>query len=748
MPKIIGWPRGRALSQRTIAMANPNPLPRPLPTLLAALMLALPVHADPVTRERLLGAAGDGANWLSHGRDYSETRFSPLRQIDRGNVAQLGLAWSFDMQTRRGLEATPLAIDGVLYLSGAWSTVFALDARDGRLLWQFDPQVPRNTGWKSCCDVVNRGVAAWGDRLFVGTIDGRLIALDRATGNKLWDVQTTDPARMQSITGAPRVIDGKVIIGNGGAEFGVRGYVSAFDAQTGAQLWRFYTVPGNPADGFEDEAQARAAQTWTGEWWKRGGGGTVWDSMAYDPQLHLLYIGVGNGSPHNRRLRSPQGGDNLYLSSIVALNPDNGEYVWHFQETPAEAWDYTATQQITVADIEWQGQKRRVLLQAPKNGFFMVIDAATGKLLSAQKYVPATWASGYDLATGRPRENPGQDYQQEVAFYPSGLGGHNWQSMAYNPQNGLVYIPAQHFGMRVAGFDSMQYFPRSYNLGYGGSAPPDDYLFTQALLKALQKGYLKAWDPRTQSEKWRVEYPYLGNGGALATAGGLVFQGEIRGVFHAYDADSGRELWHADVPNSIVAAPISYSVDGEQYVAVLSGSGGATLMTWGIQLDRHNDTGRLLVYKLGGRATLPSPAPAAEIPAPPPRMAIDATGIARARRVYMDHCMRCHGLNAVSNGQVPDLRRLDPAWHERFDQIVREGLMNDAGMPSFGDTISAEDSQLVHAWLIELAWQDRAVRDAPAWWNSVQTWFYGKVAAVLAWSMQRDIPADSAAEKI
>ena len=704
--------------------------------------------AEPVTRERLTNAANDGDNWLSHGRDYQETRFSPLQQIDKSNVARLGLAWSFDMQTKRGLEATSLVIDGVMYVSGAWSTVYALDARDGHLLWQFDPQMARNVGWKSCCDVVNRGLAAWDNKLFIGTIDGRLIALDASTGNKLWDVQTTDIAKPQSITGAPRVINGKVIIGNGGAEFGVRGYVTAYSAENGAQLWRFYTVPGNPADGFEDDAQALAAKTWTGEWWEHGGGGTVWDSMSYDAQTNLLYIGVGNGSPHNRRVRSPQGGDNLFLSSIVALNPDTGKYVWHFQETPAEAWDYTATQQITIADIEWQGKTRHVLLHAPKNGFFFIIDALDGKLLSAEKYVPVTWSSGYDLATGRPREVAGQDYRSEVAFYPSGLGGHNWQSMAYSPQTGLMYIPAQHFGMRVSGDDHMKFFPRSYNLGYGGDGPPDNYLFTQALLKSLQKGYLKAWDPRTQKEIWRVEYPYLGNGGALATAGDLVFQGEVQGVFHAYAAASGKELWRASVPNSIVAAPITYRVDGEQYVAILSGSGGATLLTWGIQLNKNNENGKLLVYKLDGHASLPAAPPLAAIAAPPPRINVDATAIAEAKKAYMDHCMRCHGLNAVSNGQVPDLRRLDPVWHQNFEKVVRDGLVSEAGMPPFGDVLSTAEINNLHAWLIELAWQDKAVRETPAWLLDIKSWCYEKIAALITWSMQRDLPQDSAAEKI
>jgi quinohemoprotein ethanol dehydrogenase len=705
--------------------------------------------AAPLTPQRLLTAADDGANWLTHGRDYSETRFSPLAQIDQRNVAQLGLAWSFDMQTRRGLEATPLVIDGVMYVSGAWSSVYALDARNGGLLWKFDPQVPRNVSWKACCDVINRGVAAWGNKIYVGTLDGRLIALDAATGNKVWDVQTTDIAKPLSITGAPRVINGKVIIGNSGAEFSVRGYVTAYDAETGKQLWRFYTVPGNPSDGFEDDAQAVAAKTWTGKWWQHGGGGTVWDSMAYNAQANLLYIGVGNGGPHNRRVRSPQGGDNLFLSSIIALNPDTGQYVWHFQETPAEAWDYTATQQITIADIEWQGKPRRVLLHAPKNEFFFVLDAAGGKLLSAQKYVPATWASGYDLDSGRPREVAGQDYRSEVSFYPSGLGGHNWQSMAYSPRTGLVYIPAQHFGMRVRGNDHMAFFPRSFNLGYDGTPPPDNYLFTQALLKRMQKGYLKAWDPRTQKEVWRIEYPYLGNGGVLATAGDLIFQGEVTGIFHAYAAASGKELWRTTVANSIVAAPITYRVDGEQYVAILTGSGGASLLTMGIQLNRNAETGKLLAFKLGARVALPPPPPSISIPAPPPpRMPIDAAAGVQARKSYMDHCLRCHGLNAVSNGQVPDLRRLDPVWHQNFNKIAREGMMSEAGMPPFGDVLSDSEVNDIHAWLIDLAWRDKAVREAPAWLNAMKSWFYDRIAALIAWYTQRDVPAATDAEKI
>ncbi len=713
------------------------------------LFAALGGVAHAVPQERLDQASQDGADWLTHGRDYDETRYSPLSIVNDGNVAQLGLAWSFDLQTFRGLESTPLVIDGVMYFTGDWSKVYALDARSGELLWHFDPHVPREVGWKACCDVVNRGVAAYGDSIFVGTLDGRLLALDMRTGGEQWEVQTTDPTSAQSITGAPRVMRGKVIIGNSGAEFGVRGYVSAYDVQDGHLVWRFYTVPGDPAAGFSDEVQAMAAKTWNGQWWKHGGGGTVWDSMAYDVQSNLLYIGVGNGSPHNRRVRSPGGGDNLFLSSIVALDADTGRYVWHYQETPAESWDYTASQQITIADVAWQGAKRRVLLHAPKNGFFFVIDAHSGKLLAADKYVPATWASHYDLTTGRPIENPEQDYNPETLLFPSPLGGHNWQSMAYSPATGLVYIPAQNMGAPLRANDGMRFYPRSLNPGWLASmAAPDNYLLMQSVLRKVQTGYLKAWDPIGRREKWRVEYEYAGNGGVLATAGNLVFQGEIRGEFHAYAADSGKRLWQVALPNSIVAAPISYLAGDEQYVAVLTGSGGGTLLASGVDMARSRETGKMLAFKRGGSARLAPPPPEEPIPDPPKRIDLSSAERARAKEVYMDHCFRCHGLNAVSNRQVPDLRRLPPFWHENFESVVLDGMMKDAGMPPFGDVINRREAETIHAWLIELAWQDKELRESPKWLVALKMWFYDKLADAAAWWMHRDLQPETRAEEL
>ncbi len=397
---------------------------------LAALLLAGCGAAEPeagnVTEARLLAADDDPDNWLSHGRTYDEQRYSPLEDINDGNVKDLSLAWAVEFDTNRGQEATPIVVDGVMYLTTAWSKVMAVDAATGKVLWKFDPQPIGAKGAHACCDVVNRGVAVWQGKVFSGTIDGRLIALDAATGEKLWDVVTVDQSKPYTITGAPRVVRGKVIIGNSGAELGVRGYVSAYDAESGKLVWRFYTAPGNPADGPDgaasDEAFARfAGKTWNGNWWEMGGGGTVWDAIVYDPEFDQLLIGVGNGSPWNHRARSAGKGDNLFLSSILALDPDTGKYKWHYQVNPGETWDFTATQQITLADLTIDGKVRKVAMQAPKNGFFYVIDRSNGKLISAEAYAPQNWAERIDVATGRPVEKPEARFADApFLIYPRG----------------------------------------------------------------------------------------------------------------------------------------------------------------------------------------------------------------------------------------------------------------------------------------------------------------------------------------
>ena len=381
-------------------------------------------------------AQSASSDWAFHGFNRYDQRHSPLTQINSDNIGELALAWYVDLPDQRGQEASPLIIDGVMYTTAAWSVVYALDAATGEVLWRFDPEVDRSWAVHACCDVVNRGVAWWDGTLVVGALDGRLIAIDAADGSQNWSVQTTDTNQPYTITGAPRVANGLAYIGNGGAEFGVRGYMSAYDIATGELRWRFHTVPGNPADGFESDAMAMAAETWAGEWWTLGGGGTVWDSMTYDPELNLLYIGTGNASPWDPSKRSDGTGDNLFLSSIVALNADTGEYVWHYQTTPGDAWDYTATQHIMLADLDIDGVRRRVLMQAPKNGFFYVIDRETGELISAEAIIPLTWANGVDIETGRPNITPEAKYWEtgEPAFLTPGfLGAHNWHPMAFNP---------------------------------------------------------------------------------------------------------------------------------------------------------------------------------------------------------------------------------------------------------------------------------------------------------------------------
>jgi alcohol dehydrogenase (cytochrome c)/quinohemoprotein ethanol dehydrogenase len=684
-----------------------------------------PAQAAPVDAARLIAADAEPGQWLSHGRTYGEQRFSPLEQINRQTVGALGLDWFADLDTRRGQEATPLVADGVLYVSTAWSKVKAYDAATGRALWAYDPQVPGEWAVNACCDVVNRGVALWEGKVFVGSLDGRLIALDAATGQELWDVNTIDRTKPYTITGAPRVVKGKVLIGNGGAEFGVRGYVSAYDAATGELDWRFYTVPGNPADGFENAAMEMAAKTWSGEWWALGGGGTVWDSMAYDPELDLLYIGVGNGSPWNHGIRSAGRGDNLFLASIVALDPDDGSYVWHYQTTPGETWDHTATQQIIVADLTINETLRRVVMQAPKNGFFYVLDAETGALISAEPFTAISWATHVDKETGRPVETP------QARFYRTGQpftsrqppnGAHTWHSMSFSPITGLVYIPihSQEFIFN----DEPAFAPSSltYNLGIRRGSQAADPAAREAAAEATlvsSRGRLIAWDPVTQREVWGAERDGPANGGALSTAGGLVFQGTGTGRFLALDAESGAALWSAETQTGVVAAPISYEVAGVQYVAVMVGRGGSWSMAGDEASSQGNDLpniSRLLVFALDGTAELPpAPPPVVRDLAPPPATAA-ATTVAHGETAYGTYCSRCHGRTGAANhGILPDLRYAATlASKEAWAAVVIDGQLAANGMASFAAVLSADDAEAIRAYVIAQAHVALAAQAATA----------------------------------
>ena len=658
--------------------------------------------------------ADPGSEWLNYGRGYKEQRFSPLDSINRDTIDELDLAWSFKFDTARGMEATPLVHNGVIYISTGWSHVHALDARTGEQLWHYDAQVPKSHLIKTCCGAVNRGVALWqGDaesdlQVFFGTLDGRLVALDANTGTANWIVQTTPDNSNYSVTGAPRVVKGMVIIGNGGGELGVRGYITAYDSATGEQLWRFYTVPGDPAKPQEHPALDAALDTWAGdEWYKLGGGGgTVWDSLVYDPELDLLYIGTGNGSPWNRDLRSPGGGDNLYLSSIVALKPDTGDYVWHYQVTPKDNWDYTATQQLTLAEININGEQRKVIMQAPKNGFFYILDRVTGELLSAEKFAKVTWASHVDMQTGRPVETKYADYQSNGGSYiwPSPYGAHNWQPMSFSPKTGLMYIPAQSIPHYFSGQKTVKYQINRWNTGVdlNESRDPLSWVAGMASTDALVYGELLAWDPVQQQPAWKVKHDKPANGGVLSTAGDLVFQGTGEGVFAAYDADNGDALWQYQSDSAVLAGPMTYELDGEQYIAVAQGSGGTVMLTIGDNLKRNKvNKNKLLVFKLGDFGLTKTVADESLATILPLSEEVNATPevIKKGEELYGHNCGTCHGISAKSNYVVPDLRYMSDQTHRDFVAIVLGGSRAHKGMAGFYETHSIEDVEAIHSYL-------------------------------------------------
>ncbi|HTQ35832.1 MAG TPA: PQQ-dependent dehydrogenase, methanol/ethanol family [Steroidobacteraceae bacterium] len=670
-----------------------------------------------------IAAAENNAEWLTVGRTYSEQHYSPLAQINRDNVKTLGLAWyyQFDANTDRGMEATPVVVDGTLYVSTSWSKVAAFDARTGALKWLYDPQVDGQKAREACCDVVNRGVAVWQGKVYVGALDGRLIALDAGTGKPVWSVQTTDPAWPYTITGAPRVAKGKVFIGNGGSELGVRGYVSAYDAGTGALSWRFYVTPNpynEPDNAVSDKPLAELARkTWSGKGWKQtGGGGASFDALVYDPVTDLLYIGTGNGSPWSYQARSDSKGDNLFLSSIVAVKADTGEYVWHYQETPGDSWDYTATQPIMTADLTIDGARHHVLMQAPKNGFFYVLDAATGKLLAADKYAAVNWAEKVDPATGRPSIDPRARYANgkptELSVGPN--GGHIWQPMAFDPQEALVYIPVHRESFSYQNDPRWQFVQGRWNLAQGPLAgfnqprpPPPPFKLSAAGEAALAKlpaagGFLVAWDPVARQARWTVPQGTVWNGGVVATAGGLVFGG-ADATFNAYDAKSGQTLWTDRTAAAVMAGPATYEIDGEQYIAVTVGYGGANAMIGG-RFPRRPD--RLYVYKLGGTVKAPDFAPFEPLaPLDFTRVTGSRGNVKRGGELVGQWCLSCH----IGGVYTPDLTR-SPALYtwKGFADIVHDGALKSRGMAGFAKWLNFDDVEDIRAYWLDQAKQAQA----------------------------------------
>ncbi len=686
-----------------------------------ALAPANPVGAAAVDAKRLI-ADNEPGSWLTAGRNYHEDRFSPLKQIDDTNVANLGLAWYADIDTERGQESTPVVVDGVMYLTTAWSMVKAYDILSGAKIWEYDPKVDKAKGADACCDVVNRGVAAWNGKIYVGTLDGRLVALNGKTGAVVWEKQTTDTSLPYTVTGVPRIVKGKVIIGNGGAEYRVRGYVTAYDAETGDQAWRWYSVPGDPSLPFEQPELAEAAKTWNGEWWKLGGGGTLWDGMAYDPELDTIYVGTGNGTPWNQKYRSPGGGDNLYLSSIVALDPNTGKYKWHYQTTPGETWDYTATQPIMVADLTYEGKKRRVVMQAPKNGFFYVLDAKTGELLSAEKFAPITWATHVDMKTGRPVEVPEARFdktEKAVIVAPSALGMHNWHPMSFSPDTGLVYLPVTVIPATYAPPKEFKVNMQGWNTGIGFAAGPGETPVVAMGAAPKQDSYLLAWDPVTNKEVWRAQNKVYGASGTLATAGNLVFSGNHDGQFVAYNARTGEQLWSAPTGARVVAAASTFTVNGEQQVAILVGARGLPPGVARTSTTSANNS-RILVFKPNGKAALPAEMPAGTNVAAvskidPPLLTADNETVASGEGLYDTSCAVCHGRRTVpaAGAAAPDLRysallRDLPG----FDGAVRDGNRAQRGMPGFATMLTKEQTDAIFHYIIKRANDEKAAQAA------------------------------------
>jgi alcohol dehydrogenase (cytochrome c)/quinohemoprotein ethanol dehydrogenase len=641
----------------------------------------------------------NAGQWLSYGRDYSEQRFSPLTQVNVSTVSQLGLAWYGDLSERGGsYETTPLIVDGRIYVTSPWSKVYAYDAKTGKKLWKYDPHVPGEYAVKLCCGIVNRGVGFSKGKIIWGTLDGRLIAVDARTGSKVWEIQATDPKKWLSITGAPRIADGHIFIGEAGSEFEERGYLACYNADNGKELWRWWSVPGDPSKGFEQPELAMAAKTWGGEWWKTGGGGTPWDGITYDPTTGYVFIGTGNGAPWPAEDRSPGSGDNLFTASIVAIDAKTGHYVWHYQETPAESFDFDSTAQITTADLVINGEKRHVVMHAPKNGIFYVLDAHTGKFISGTPFVPkVNWMTGFD-ADGRPMLNPQANYAKTgKGFYLVGFQSHVWNPMSFNPQTGLVYLPTN--------YGSYPYVSElgakmgNQLLGINIRKRPEG---TAPVLEG-PRSYLVAWDPVKRKEAWR-QTEGTSRAGTMTTAGNLVFQGNAQHNFNAYRADTGEKVWSADTQAGITGGPATYAIDGQQYVAVVaagqSGFGGGGY--WA------PNYARLLVYKLGGNAQLPEKVAFTPPTLNPPANFGDAAQHEEGEKQYTAHCAGCHGNNAPGGRQVsslfPDLRYAGALWSaDAFKAIVIDGALQENGMVSFAKVITPQDAEAIRSYMVTVS---------------------------------------------
>ena len=709
-----------------------GPLLLTLATLCAA---ASPAATRPgfVDSARLQAADKEPQNWFTGGRDKDGSYYSPLAKINAGNVENLGFAWQYDLGLpMRGQEATPIVVDGVMYTSGTWGFVYAVDAATGRELWRYDPKANYFAARNPCCDLVNRGVAVWKGKVYVASVDGRLHALDAATGKRIWVVDTIADHKMPyASTGAPQIAGHVVVIGNAGADMGhggVRGYVAAYDLQTGALRWRFYTVPPAVGRPFENPELAAAAKTWDSHRDPQyQGGGTAWDGFAYDAKLNLVYFGTANAAPYDLRLLGPAKLDSLYTASIIALHADSGRLAWYYQTTPNDHWDFDSVQKMILADLAIGGTVHQVLMQASKNGFFYVLDRRTGKLLSAKNYTYVNWASGVDMKSGRPMPTAASDwYASPKTIYPSWAGGHSWNPMSFSAQTRLVYIPVidvpavwvdmLHNGGQVKFLDGF--------FTVNGIFPDNSYdaadlrrlygvLPTLSEIKAARnvepvRELIRAWDPVEQKAVWEHETSagmrgY--DGGVMSTAGNLVFQGRGDGGLWVYAADTGKVLKVIQTGSHIMAAPMTYAIGGQQYVAVQVGYGGTAIAEGPIPPSsaavKYENTNRIIAFKLGGVAVPTPPARIAEPFEKPPAQTATAAQIDAGQVKFIEECSRCHALGLST---TPDLRRLNPGLRAGFADIVLHGALAPLGMERFDDLLSKKDVDDIYAYLIDQSW--------------------------------------------
>lgn len=654
-------------------------------------------------KKKTLSADSNTSDWLLRGRNYAEQNFSPLNQINDGNVAKLGLLWSLDIPSKDGLSATPIVVDGVAYLSAPFSKVHAIDIRSGKLVWSYDPKVKLGSSFSSTWSALrNRGAAFWDGKVYVGTADCRLVAIDSKTGVLKWEVQACDSSKENGIAGAPMVANGKVYIGNGVSDLGARGYLASFDANNGKEVWRFYTVPDDPAKGPQSKALEIASKTWK-DGWAKNGGGAPWGAIVYDPEMNSVYFGTNAAAPIHAGVRNPTGLENLYANSIVSVDADTGEYKWHYQVVPNDAWDYDATMHIMLGEVDVDNKKRKVLMQAPKSGFFYVIDRESGKLISADNYVPVSWASHYDLETGKPVEKEGARYYKNkdgaATVSPGVWGARSWMSMSTNPSTGLVYFSAWNLSTR---------FAADPNALLGGVLA-ENYAAGTDPSTIKSRGSLIAWDPVQRTARWKVPQDYPINGSTLSTGGNLVFHGTSTGKINAYRADNGQMLWTQATGSGVLAAPITVTVGDQQILLVTVGSPALVrnnLVAYGVSRESRGPS-RVMAFALGGGGKVPKVDTSLPKIDEPPKIEVSKATLQSGANLYNSgSCWLCHGDRADSiGGSAPDLRRSPiikskDAWF----RVVVKGALKDGGM--LGQDFSSDDAEAIRAFVVEQAWKE------------------------------------------